>query len=64
MLHESKYVAYFKTQGPRALWKGMGSTFIVQGITLGTEGIISEFTPLPRYCMGFFTASRKSIISC
>ncbi|KAM9213114.1 mitochondrial outer membrane protein SLC25A46 isoform 2-T2 [Leptosomus discolor] len=37
-----------KTQGPRALWKGMGSTFIVQGITLGTEGIISEFTPLPR----------------
>ncbi|XP_054666925.1 mitochondrial outer membrane protein SLC25A46 isoform X2 [Grus americana] len=35
-------------QGPRALWKGMGSTFIVQGITLGTEGIISEFTPLPR----------------
>ncbi|KAM8777998.1 mitochondrial outer membrane protein SLC25A46 [Rhynchonycteris naso] len=37
-----------KTQGPRALWKGMGSTFIVQGITLGAEGIISEFTPLPR----------------
>ncbi|NXP22510.1 S2546 protein, partial [Scytalopus superciliaris] len=37
-----------KAQGPRALWKGMGSTFIVQGITLGTEGIISEFTPLPR----------------
>lgn len=37
-----------KTQGLRALWKGMGSTFIVQGITLGTEGIISEFTPLPR----------------
>ncbi|KAM8792847.1 mitochondrial outer membrane protein SLC25A46 isoform 2-T2 [Eudromia elegans] len=37
-----------KTQGPRALWKGMGSTFIVQGITLGTEGILSEFTPLPR----------------
>ncbi|XP_074851340.1 mitochondrial outer membrane protein SLC25A46 isoform X2 [Carettochelys insculpta] len=37
-----------KTQGPRALWKGMGSTFVVQGITLGTEGIISECTPLPR----------------
>ncbi|XP_075788145.1 mitochondrial outer membrane protein SLC25A46 [Pelodiscus sinensis] len=37
-----------KSQGPRALWKGMGSTFVVQGITLGTEGIISEFTPLPR----------------
>ncbi|KAM8961013.1 mitochondrial outer membrane protein SLC25A46 [Pelodytes ibericus] len=39
---------FTKTQGPRALWKGMGSTFIVQGITLGAEGIISEFTPLPR----------------
>ncbi|KAG9487946.1 hypothetical protein GDO78_007644 [Eleutherodactylus coqui] len=34
--------------GPRALWKGMGSTFVVQGITLGAEGIISECTPLPR----------------
>uniref|UniRef100_A0A8C9PAU0 Mitochondrial outer membrane protein SLC25A46 n=1 Tax=Spermophilus dauricus TaxID=99837 RepID=A0A8C9PAU0_SPEDA len=30
--------SFNKTQGPRALWKGMG-----------TEGIISEFTPLPRY---------------
>ncbi|XP_037022951.1 mitochondrial outer membrane protein SLC25A46 isoform X1 [Artibeus jamaicensis] len=40
--------SFNKTQGPRALWKGMGSTFIVQGITLGAEGIISEFTPLPR----------------
>ncbi|XP_043920411.1 solute carrier family 25 member 46 [Protopterus annectens] len=39
---------FSKTQGPKALWKGMGSTFIVQGITLGTEGIISETTPLPR----------------
>ncbi|XP_048187252.1 mitochondrial outer membrane protein SLC25A46 isoform X2 [Perognathus longimembris pacificus] len=37
-----------KTQGPRSLWKGMGSTFIVQGVTLGAEGIISEFTSLPR----------------
>lgn len=37
-----------KTQGPKALWKGMGSTFVVQGVTLGTEGIISECTPLPR----------------
>ncbi|XP_033279648.1 mitochondrial outer membrane protein SLC25A46 isoform X1 [Orcinus orca] len=40
--------SFNKTQGPRALWKGMGSTFIVQGVTLGAEGIISEFTPLPR----------------
>lgn len=37
-----------KAQGVRALWKGMGSTFIVHGVTLGAEGIISEFTPLPR----------------
>ncbi|XP_040914500.1 solute carrier family 25 member 46 [Toxotes jaculatrix] len=37
-----------KAQGLKALWKGMGSTFIVHGITLGAEGIISEFTPLPR----------------
>lgn len=35
-------------QGVKSLWKGMGSTFIVHGITLGAEGIISEFTPLPR----------------
>ncbi|XP_078531619.1 mitochondrial outer membrane protein SLC25A46 [Lissotriton helveticus] len=40
--------SFSKAQGPRALWKGMGSTFIVQGITLGAEGIISECTPLPR----------------
>uniref|UniRef100_A0A2K5J2V6 Mitochondrial outer membrane protein SLC25A46 n=1 Tax=Colobus angolensis palliatus TaxID=336983 RepID=A0A2K5J2V6_COLAP len=40
--------SFNKIQGPRALWKGMGSTFIVQGVTLGAEGIISEFTPLPR----------------
>ncbi|KAM4050888.1 mitochondrial outer membrane protein SLC25A46 isoform 2-T2 [Anomaloglossus baeobatrachus] len=40
--------SFTKTQGPRALWKGMGSTFIVQGITLGAEGILSELTPLPR----------------
>ncbi|XP_061656668.1 mitochondrial outer membrane protein SLC25A46 isoform X2 [Syngnathoides biaculeatus] len=40
--------AISKAQGPRALWKGMGSTFIVHGVTLGAEGVISEFTPLPR----------------
>uniref|UniRef100_A0A8C5L7H3 Uncharacterized protein n=1 Tax=Jaculus jaculus TaxID=51337 RepID=A0A8C5L7H3_JACJA len=26
----------------------MGSTFTVQGVTLGAEGMINEFTPLPR----------------
>ncbi|KAK1883806.1 Solute carrier family 25 member 46 [Dissostichus eleginoides] len=34
--------------GLKALWKGLGSTFIVHGITLGAEGVISELTPLPR----------------
>ncbi|XP_068562931.1 mitochondrial outer membrane protein SLC25A46 [Cebidichthys violaceus] len=37
-----------KAQGVKSLWKGMGSTFIVHGITLGAEGVMSEFTPLPR----------------
>ncbi|KAE8285576.1 Solute carrier family 25 member 46 [Larimichthys crocea] len=37
-----------KAQGLKSLWKGMGSTFIVHGVTLGAEGIISEVTPLPR----------------
>ncbi|XP_057675106.1 mitochondrial outer membrane protein SLC25A46 [Corythoichthys intestinalis] len=40
--------AISKAQGPRALWKGLGSTFVVHGVTLGAEGIIGEFTPLPR----------------
>ncbi|XP_077593462.1 mitochondrial outer membrane protein SLC25A46 [Stigmatopora nigra] len=40
--------AISKAQGPRALWKGLGSTFVVHGVTLGAEGILSEFTPLPR----------------
>ncbi|KAE8635644.1 hypothetical protein XENTR_v10002695 [Xenopus tropicalis] len=40
--------SFTKTQGFRALWKGMGSTFIVQGISLGAEGMLSEFTHLPR----------------
>ncbi|XP_008324411.1 mitochondrial outer membrane protein SLC25A46 [Cynoglossus semilaevis] len=40
--------AITKAQGVKCLWKGMGSTFIVHGITLGAEGILSEFTPLPR----------------
>ncbi|CAL8280303.1 unnamed protein product [Merluccius merluccius] len=37
-----------KTQGPKALWKGMGSTFLVQGISLGAEGLLSECSGLPR----------------
>eukprot|EP00057_Strongylocentrotus_purpuratus_P033313 XP_790948.3 PREDICTED: solute carrier family 25 member 46 [Strongylocentrotus purpuratus] len=30
------------------LWKGIGSAFMVQGINLGSESLISEFTPFPR----------------
>nr|XP_044636076.1 solute carrier family 25 member 46 [Equus asinus] len=52
--------SFNKTQGPRALWKGMGSTFIVQGVTLGAEGIISEFTPLPRYLFGICNLTSKT----
>uniref|UniRef100_A0A2K6KZA6 Mitochondrial outer membrane protein SLC25A46 n=1 Tax=Rhinopithecus bieti TaxID=61621 RepID=A0A2K6KZA6_RHIBE len=52
--------SFNKTQGPRALWKGMGSTFIVQGVTLGAEGIISEFTPLPRV---LFLCQNKQMLS-
>ncbi|KAM9734450.1 LOW QUALITY PROTEIN: mitochondrial outer membrane protein SLC25A46 [Menidia menidia] len=40
--------AITKAQGLKALWKGMGSTFILHGVTLGAEGVLSEFTPLPR----------------
>nr|XP_054756162.1 mitochondrial outer membrane protein SLC25A46-like [Lytechinus pictus] len=30
------------------MWKGIGSAFMVQGIGLGSESLISEFTPFPR----------------
>lgn len=40
--------SFTRSQGIRALWKGMGSTFIVQGISLGVEGIVGELTQLPR----------------
>uniref|UniRef100_A0A8P4KBU9 Solute carrier family 25 member 46 n=1 Tax=Dicentrarchus labrax TaxID=13489 RepID=A0A8P4KBU9_DICLA len=60
-----------KAQGVKALWKGMGSTFIVHGITLGAEGIISEFTPLPRltavvalpfYCASLIETVQSEIV--
>uniref|UniRef100_A0A3Q3JHK8 Solute carrier family 25 member 46 n=1 Tax=Monopterus albus TaxID=43700 RepID=A0A3Q3JHK8_MONAL len=60
-----------KAQGPKALWKGMGSTFIVHGVTLGAEGIISEFTPLPRltavvalpfYCASLIETVQSDIV--
>ncbi|KAE8285574.1 Solute carrier family 25 member 46 [Larimichthys crocea] len=41
------HVQHHQAQGLKSLWKGMGSTFIVHGVTLGAEGI-SEVTPLPR----------------
>ncbi|XP_047426198.1 mitochondrial outer membrane protein SLC25A46 [Mugil cephalus] len=37
-----------KAQGIKSQWKGLSSTFIVHGVSLGAEGIISELTPLPR----------------
>uniref|UniRef100_A0A3P9AZF9 Solute carrier family 25 member 46 n=1 Tax=Maylandia zebra TaxID=106582 RepID=A0A3P9AZF9_9CICH len=60
-----------KAQGVKALWKGMGSTFIVHGVTLGAEGIISEFTPLPRltavvalpfYCASLIETVQSEIV--
>ncbi|CAH1254546.1 SLC25A46 [Branchiostoma lanceolatum] len=35
-------------QGFSTVWKGMTSRFVVQGIQLGSEGIIAEFTDFPR----------------
>lgn len=35
-------------QGFAALWKGVGSTFVVKGLLLGTETIIDETTWLPK----------------
>uniref|UniRef100_A0A673AQF2 Solute carrier family 25 member 46 n=1 Tax=Sphaeramia orbicularis TaxID=375764 RepID=A0A673AQF2_9TELE len=49
----------------------MGSTFIVHGVTLGAEGIISEFTPLPRltavvalpfYCASLIETVQSDIV--
>ncbi|XP_063746303.1 mitochondrial outer membrane protein SLC25A46 isoform X2 [Eleginops maclovinus] len=60
-----------KAQGPKALWKGMGSTFIVHGIMLGAEGVISELTPLPRltamvalpfYCASLIETVQSEIV--
>uniref|UniRef100_A0AAQ4RFR5 Solute carrier family 25 member 46 n=1 Tax=Gasterosteus aculeatus aculeatus TaxID=481459 RepID=A0AAQ4RFR5_GASAC len=60
-----------KAQGLKALWKGMGSTFIVHGITLGAEGVMSEFTPLPRltavvalpfYCASLIETVQSEIV--
>ncbi|TKS65298.1 Solute carrier family 25 member 46 [Collichthys lucidus] len=60
-----------KAQGLKSLWKGMGSTFIVHGVTLGAEGIISEVTPLPRltavvalpfYCASLIETVQSDIV--
>uniref|UniRef100_A0A8C4Q4P3 Solute carrier family 25 member 46 n=1 Tax=Eptatretus burgeri TaxID=7764 RepID=A0A8C4Q4P3_EPTBU len=37
-----------RAQTPKVLWKGIGSTFIHQGLTLGVEGILGEYTALPK----------------
>ncbi|XP_038072465.1 solute carrier family 25 member 46-like [Patiria miniata] len=35
-------------QGIATMWKGLGSAFVVQGIGLGSETVISELTPLAK----------------
>ncbi|XP_074650437.1 mitochondrial outer membrane protein SLC25A46-like [Tubulanus polymorphus] len=37
-----------RNQSPATLWKGIGSVFVVKGISLVSEAAISEFTPFPR----------------
>ncbi|KAL8585086.1 hypothetical protein ACOMHN_013102 [Nucella lapillus] len=37
-----------RTQGGWTLWKGIGSVFVVRGINLVSENVISEVTPFPR----------------
>ncbi|KAG7264708.1 hypothetical protein CRUP_019011 [Coryphaenoides rupestris] len=49
-------------QGPKALWKGMGSTFIVQGITLGAEGLLSECSGLPRELPHRWTFKQSEVV--
>ena len=35
-------------QSVTTLWKGIGSTLMVKGVTVASEAAIHEFTPLPR----------------
>ncbi|XP_072050515.1 mitochondrial outer membrane protein SLC25A46-like isoform X2 [Amphiura filiformis] len=42
-------------QGSFTMWKGIGSSFVVQGLTLGTEAVISEVTPLCKEVTRFST---------
>ncbi|XP_076443493.1 mitochondrial outer membrane protein SLC25A46-like [Babylonia areolata] len=37
-----------RTQGGWTLWKGIGGVFVVRGINLVSENIISEVTPFPK----------------
>ncbi|KAK7115532.1 mitochondrial outer membrane protein SLC25A46-like [Littorina saxatilis] len=37
-----------RTQGGWTLWKGIGGVFVVKGINLASENIISEITPFPK----------------
>uniref|UniRef100_T1JFS1 Solute carrier family 25 member 46 n=1 Tax=Strigamia maritima TaxID=126957 RepID=T1JFS1_STRMM len=37
-----------KRQGLSTLWKGLGSVFILRGITLGVEDLLSKITSLPK----------------
>ncbi|CAH8466796.1 unnamed protein product [Dicrocoelium dendriticum] len=37
-----------KSQGPAFLWKGLSSVFVVRGLCLLSDNVISELTSLPR----------------
>jgi len=40
-------------QSLTTLWKGIGSTLMVKGVTVASETAIHEFTPLPRFETSF-----------
>lgn len=41
-------VRLHQRQGLTTLWKGLGSTLLVRGMTLAAEDLISKFTPWPK----------------
>lgn len=36
-------------QGVAVLWKGLGSSLVVRGLTLAVEDVISKVSPWPKY---------------
>lgn len=37
-----------RRQGITTLWKGIGSSFLIRGMSLGVEDLISKVTPWPK----------------